>query len=117
MDVRYAIERKIASGGMATVYLGRAKAASGAREAARPVALKICHPHLLDGEHRTQALLDEARVASRIHHPNVVAVLDVVVQDDSVMIVMEYVEGVTVAGLVRGAARLDTRVPVGVALR
>src|SRR3954471_10108566 len=117
MDARYAIERKIASGGMATVYLGRSTQSGAEARAARPVAIKICHPHLLEAggrEHRTQALLDEARIASRIHHPNVVAVLDVVVQDDSVMIVMEYVEGVTVAGLVRGAARVETPVPVDV---
>ena len=117
MDARYAIDRKIASGGMATVYLGRGPGALGFE---RPVAIKVVHPHLLDAgtrEHRTQAVLDEARITARIHHPNVVAVLDAVVQDDSVMIVMEYVEGLTVAGLIRSAGRAGERVPVDIALR
>lgn len=94
---RYALVRKIASGGMATVYLGRAP---GPRGLERAVAIKVCHPHLLDA-HRRAALLDEARVAARIRHPNVVATLDTVPREGTVWIVMEHVDGLTVAGLVR----------------
>ena len=89
-EQRYEIVRKIAAGGMATVYLGRGVGALGFE---RPVAIKACHPHLLDAGDRTQSVLDEARVAALIRHPNVVATLDVTLSGDSVMIVMEYVEG------------------------
>lgn len=108
-EQRYAIDRKIASGGMASVYLARGVGPLGFE---RPVAIKACHPHLLDGDDRRNAFLDEARVAARIHHPNVVATLDVVVHDGTVVIVMEYVEGLTVAGLLKQAP-----LPVQVALR
>jgi len=111
---RYAIDRKIASGGMATVFLGRQLGALGLD---RRVAIKVCHPHLLESEHRKDALLDEARIASRVQHPSVVSTLDVVEHDGSIMIVMEYVEGLTVAGLVRAAGRAGTPIPVGIALR
>jgi eukaryotic-like serine/threonine-protein kinase len=101
---RYALVRKIASGGMATVYLGRASRPLGHESV---VAIKVCHPHLLDA-HRRAALLDEARVAARIRHPNVVATLDTVSRDDTVWIVMEHVDGLTVAGLLReGALPVD----------
>lgn len=113
-EQRYEIVRKIAAGGMATVYLGRGIGALGFQ---RPVAIKACHPHLLDAGDRTQSVLEEARVAALIRHPNVVATLDVALFDDAVMIVMEYVEGLTVAGLVKAAARADAPVPVAVALR
>jgi serine/threonine protein kinase len=113
-EQRYEIVRKIASGGMATVYLGRGVSALGFE---RPVAIKACHPHLLEAGDRTQVVLEEARIAALIRHPNVVATLDVTLCDGSVMIVMEYVEGLTVAGLVKAAARADRPVPVSIALR
>lgn len=100
-EQRYAIDRKIASGGMASVYLARGVGPLGFE---RPVAIKACHPHLALGEERKQALLDEAKVAARIHHPNVVATLDVVVHAETVVIVMEYVEGLTLAGLLKHSA-------------
>ncbi len=111
---RYAIDRKIASGGHATVYLGRGLAPMGFE---RPVAIKVCHPHLLEGVRRPEALVDEARIAAKIRHPNVVSTLDVVVHDDTVMIVMEYVDGLTAAGLVRAAGRSDRPIPLPIALR
>jgi serine/threonine-protein kinase len=118
-EQRYEIVRKLASGGMATVYLGRGVGALGFE---RPVAIKACHPHLLDAgpegrAHRTEAVLDEARIAARIHHPNVVATLDVALHAGSVMIVMEYVEGLTVAALIKAAGRDGEPVPVPIALR
>ncbi|MDB4933795.1 MAG: serine/threonine protein kinase, partial [Labilithrix sp.] len=116
-EQRYEIVRKIASGGMATVYLGRGVGALGFE---RPVAIKACHPHLLDAGppgDRTQSVLDEARIAARIRHPNVVATLDVALHEGSVMIVMEYVEGLTVAALIKAAVRADQPVPVPIALR
>lgn len=94
---------------MASVYLARGVGPLGFE---RPVAIKACHPHLLDGEDRLQAFLDEAKVAARIHHPNVVATLDVVVHEGTVVIVMEYVDGLTVAGLLKQAP-----LPVDIAVR
>src|SRR3954469_23915736 len=71
---RYELLGEIASGGMATVYLGRMLGAKGFQ---RLVAIKRLHPHLEKEEEFVSMFLDEARLAARIRHPNCVATLDV----------------------------------------
>src|SRR3954463_13285223 len=71
---RHQILRLIASGGMASVYLGRTLGDAGFE---RVVAIKCCHPHLRNNQEFATMFLDEARLSAKIHHPNVVAVLDV----------------------------------------
>src|SRR5205823_4126244 len=61
--------------------------------------------------------LDEARLAARIRHPNVVATLDVQQDEEGVFLVMEYVEGPTLMGMLREARRSGKKMPVDVALR
>src|SRR5436189_5057185 len=75
---RYAIFDEIASGGMATVHLARL---AGPLGFSRVVAAKRLHPHLLDDEDFKQMFLDEARLAARVRHPNVVPTLDVLVNE------------------------------------
>ena len=60
--------------------------------------------------------LDEARLAARIHHPNVVSTLDVG-EGEQLYLVMEYIEGDRISGLIKAAARKGERVPVPVTLR
>src|SRR5690606_22400533 len=95
---RYELLVKIASGGMATVYVGRLSAAAGV---SRLVAIKRAHAHLLEDSVFTRMLIDEARLASRIHHTNVVAVQDVEQIDGELLLVMDYVEGASLADLLR----------------
>jgi serine/threonine-protein kinase len=71
---RYELIAKIASGGMATVYVGRVRGAAGFW---RLVAIKRAHPHLIEQREFREMLVAEAMLASRIHHTNVVSVLDV----------------------------------------
>ncbi len=94
---RYELLGEIASGGMATVFLGRAV---GARGFSRLVAIKRMHPHLERDEEFVSSFLDEARLAARIRHPNVVATLDVE-DGDAPFLVMEYVEGDRLSGLIK----------------
>ncbi len=75
-DARYDILFKLASGGMATVYVGAARGSMGFRQI---VAIKEPHPHLLDDPSYRKELVAEARLASLIHHVNVVDVRDVYV--------------------------------------
>ncbi len=110
---RYQLLHEIATGGMATVYLGRARGAAGFE---RIVAVKVCHPHLRGDEDFASMFLDEARLAARIHHPNVVGTLDVG-DDQTLYLVMEYIEGDRLSGLIKGANKRGQRVPVPVALR
>jgi len=87
---RYEVIGELARGGMGTVYLARHAGEAGFQ---RLFAVKVLHPHLAEEAGFVDMLRDEARIAARIHHPNVVAVVDIGTQGDNHYIVMEYVEG------------------------
>jgi serine/threonine-protein kinase len=93
---RYILHPAIARGGMATVHAARLVAAEGVT---RLVAAKRLHPHYTDDPEFVAMFHDEARIASRIHHPNVVPVLDVIQADGEVILVQEYVHGVPLSHL------------------
>ena len=70
---RYELVAEIASGGMATVFLARLSGVGGFQ---RFVAIKRLHPHLAAEKEFVEMFLDEARIASRLVHPNVCGVVD-----------------------------------------
>jgi serine/threonine-protein kinase len=109
---RYEILLPIASGGMATVYLARSRGAGGFE---REVALKLTHPHLRETQEFASHLLEEAKLAVRIRHPNVVPVLDVEDDPAGLFLVMDYVHGDTLAGL-RKKSHLPPRIGVKILL-
>jgi len=111
---RYELVGEIASGGMATVYLARLTGVGGFQ---RFVAIKRLHPHLANEKEFVEMFLDEARIAARIHHPNVVPILEVGASAVGYYLVMEYIEGDTLARLLARAATRGKRLPVGIALR
>ena len=111
---RYELVGEIASGGMATVYLARLTGVGGFQ---RFVAMKRLHPHLASEKEFVEMFLDEARIAARIHHPNVVPILEVGASQAGYFLVMEYIEGDTLARLLARAATRGKRLPVGIALR
>src|SRR3954465_2444964 len=84
---RYDLFGEIASGGMATVYLGRMVGRAGFE---RTIAVKVLHGHLATNPEFVAMFLDEARLSARIRHPNVVDVYDVDAFDGELFIVMEY---------------------------
>ena len=98
---------------MATVFVGSKQGVAGFE---RLVAVKCCHPHLSEDEEFVTMFLDEARLAARIHHPNVVPTLDVG-YTDVLYLVMDYVEGGTVGALLRRASQTGTFVPMSIAIR
>jgi serine/threonine-protein kinase len=104
---------ELAAGGMATVYLGRKRGVGGFE---RLVAVKCCHPHLRRDPAFVAMFLDEARLAARIHHPNVVATLDVS-DEDALYFVMEYVEGTSLAEWIARLVPLGQRIPPALLLR
>ncbi len=87
---------------MATVHFGRLLGPAGF---SRPVAIKRLHAQFARDPDFVKMFFDEARLAARIAHTNVVATLDVVSADDEVFLVMEYVPGTSLAQLVRTARR------------
>ncbi len=107
---RYVMYDEIASGGMASVHFGRLRGAVGF---SRTVAIKYLHPHFSRDAEFIAMFLDEARLVSRIQHPNVAAPLDVVLLEDSeeIFLVMEYIHGETLARMLKGAFTMNAAVP------
>jgi serine/threonine protein kinase len=111
---RYEPLLKIASGGTASVYVGSAAGALGFRQL---VAIKRPHAHLADDPTFCAALVEEARIASRLHHANIVDVRDVEVDESGIQLVMDYVEGASLSELIRGWAKEPPARGEAVALR
>ncbi|HEY8080312.1 MAG TPA: serine/threonine-protein kinase [Labilithrix sp.] len=105
---RYVLYSELASGGMARVHLGRMFAPGGF---SKTVAIKRLHPHLARDPAFVTMFLDEARLAARISHPNVVSTDDVVAENGELFLVMEYVQGETLARLLRAAHERGEHVP------
>jgi len=95
---RYALHAEIAAGGMASVHVGRLLGPVGF---SRTVAIKRLHPQFAKDPEFVAMFLDEARIAARVRHPNVVPTLDVVASEGELFLVMEYVEGESLSRLVR----------------
>jgi hypothetical protein len=106
---RYEILGAIASGGMATVHFGRLVGPAGF---SRLVAIKELHPHLAKDPEFASMLVDEARLAAHVRHPNVVPTLDVVVDEGALLLVMEYVAGASLAELQRASVKTRELVPL-----
>src|SRR5712671_18354 len=98
---RYEIEREIARGGMAEVYLARDQLLN------RPVALKVLFPEYAREPSFVERFRREAQSAANLNHPNIVAVYDWGQEAGTYFIVMEYVEGRSLRDLLRAEAPLD----------
>jgi ABC-type multidrug transport system ATPase subunit len=110
---RYTIYDEIASGGMATVHLGKARGAFGFSST---VAIKRLFPQLAKDPEFVAMFLDEARLASRVRHPNVVSVLDVLSEAGELCLVMEYVEGESLSVLSRALREARQPIPIPIAV-
>ena len=111
---RYELIGELASGGMATVFLGRLGGVGGFQ---RFVAIKRLHPHLAGEEEFIEMFLDEARLAAGIHHPHVVPILEVGQSESAYYLVMEYIEGDTLARLMARSLAMARPVPRPVLMR
>jgi serine/threonine-protein kinase len=100
---RYAMYEQFAAGGMATLHYGRLLGPSGF---SRTVAIKRLHAHLSEDPDFVAMFLDEARLAARIHHPNVIQTLDVESSEGELFVVLDYVHGDSLSRLLREARRL-----------
>ncbi len=110
---RYALHGEIASGGMAVVYFGKLLGPVGF---SRPVAIKRLQRSFARDPGLRHGFIDEARLASRIRHPNVVPTLDVVDERDELLLVMEYVHGESLQELLRAMRARGERVPLRIVL-
>jgi serine/threonine protein kinase len=105
----YAVKAPLGIGGMATVY-----------RAARPgenqieVAVKLVHAHLRSQPEMAIELLEEAKLTAKVRHPNVVSVLDLGEDASGIFLVLDYVEGASLADLCALASRTKKPVPPAV---
>ncbi len=107
----YRLLAPLASGGFGQVFVGKR---DGPHGFSRVVALKSLVASRSDDVEASAMMVDEARIASRVKHPNVVPLLDVVQDGPRLWLVMEYVPGESLARLLaRGAG---TAVPLPVVL-
>src|SRR5258705_7555817 len=111
---RYELLAPIASGGMASVWLARLR---GKRGFEKLFAIKTIKTELTEDARFQEMFLDEARIASGIQHPNVAQILDLGEQASILYIVMEWVDGDSVAKIRRLATKARAPLPLGVSLR
>lgn len=108
---KYKIVRRLSSGGMAEVFLAKQVGIGGFE---KPVALKRIQRQLLETRHLAiDMFLDEARVAGRLMHPNIVQVLDVGEVQGSLYLAMEYVRGKDLRELVKWLQTENVLMPLG----
>jgi len=95
---RYEVVGRLATGGMAEIFLARLTGPSGFE---RPVVVKRILPHLAHSPQFSAMFLDEARLVARIRHPNVVQVQELGEEGGELFLVMEYLEGESIGGVLR----------------
>jgi len=111
---RFELVAELASGGMATVYLARLSGVAGFQ---RLFAIKRLHPHLAKEQEFVEMFLDEARLAAKIHHPNIAAIHEIGEQAGGYYLVMDYIEGDTAARLFGRCALAGKKIPFPVGIR
>ncbi len=108
---KYRVLRKIASGGMAEVYLCRMTGEEGFR---KRVALKVIHPRHAEDSRFRDLFVREARLAASLSHQNVVQVFDFGREGSDLFLAMEYVEGWNLAQAAMQARQQGAPIPPGV---
>jgi serine/threonine-protein kinase len=110
----YEVLLELARGGMGKVYLARSVGPGGVE---RLVAIKRAHEHLLvTSKAVAERFLDEARTAALVHHSNVIGVHQAGSDEDGYFLVLDYVEGISLDGLVEAAQERGGRVPPQIVL-
>jgi len=110
---RYSLFGELATGGMATVHYGRMHSVGGFN---KTVAIKRMRRDVGMDQEFVAMFLDEARLTSRIEHPNVVATIDVVAEGGEVFLVLEYVRGESLERLRKAARARKEHIPVPIAV-
>ncbi|MDP1825983.1 MAG: serine/threonine-protein kinase [Archangium sp.] len=111
---RYQLLRKIASGGMGEVLLARIAGQQGFEKL---LVIKRILPNLAEEDEFCTMFFDEARIAARLNHPNIVQIFDMGEVEGAHYLAMEYVAGDDLRRLQRHAVRLGKTIPLGVTCR
>ena len=111
---RYLLERQIATGGMAEIWLARQDGVAGFE---KDIVIKRILPHMANDQKFVEMFLDEARLAARLTHPNIVQIFDLGEADGDYFIAMEYIDGVDLSDVIERARSLGTEVPPAIAAK
>jgi hypothetical protein len=106
---RYELLTRLAAGGMGEVFIAR-QTSEGSFE--KRVALKLLLPHLSQEEEFVHMFLDEARIAARMNHPNIVQIFDLGVADGRYFIAMSLVEGTSLSRLIAASKAKGEPIPL-----
>ena len=109
---QYQLLEKIAQGGMAEIFKGRALDAHGLE---RPVVIKRILPHIAASPEFVEMLVDEAKIAVMLSHGNIAQIHDLGKVADDYFIVMEYVEGKTLSQIMKRLKTQGKLMPVAYA--
>lgn len=110
---RFELKERLGKGAFGEVYLATQRSSAGF---ARKVALKVLHESRFGDDDATRRIRDEARVLGRLHHPNIVTVLDLVRLERQWAVVMEYVDGADLERIVSALAQAGRVFPAKAAL-
>jgi serine/threonine protein kinase len=111
---KYVLVQKLAEGGMAEIFLAKQ---TGIEAFERNVVVKRMLPHLSRQPHFVDMFLDEARLAARLIHANIIPIYEVGQFDDSYYICMEYLPGEDLAWVLKQSSARHTQLPIDVAVR
>ncbi|MFY0568870.1 protein kinase domain-containing protein [Archangium lansingense] len=111
---KYQLLKRLAMGGMAQIYLARQRGPEGFEKL---LVIKRILPHLAENEDFVRMFLDEARIAARLDHPNIVDIYDLGAQDDTFFIAMEYIHGEDLRRVWKRAERSGQLIPVPLVCR
>ena len=108
---KYALVRKIGTGGMAEVYLARTSVAQGLN---KTLVIKKIHTAYARSRQFVTMFVDEAKIALGLNHPNIIQVFDFGAVGDTYFLAMEYVEGLDLLRVLQEAAKARVRLPYGI---
>jgi eukaryotic-like serine/threonine-protein kinase len=111
---KYQLLRKLATGGMAEVFLAKTAGPMGFE---KQLVIKRILPHLAEDPQFVQMFLGEAKLAAQLNHPNLVQIFDFGESEGSYFIAMEYIDGPTVRLLLQRAREQSLAVPFVLAAR
>src|ERR1700704_5289212 len=107
---KYRVTDKIDAGGMAEVYRGFSE--SGVGGIKKAVAIKRILPNLTKNKKFIQMFLDEARVSMHLQHANIVGVFDIGMAETAYFIVMEFVDGANLKGILESLRRQNKKMMI-----
>jgi serine/threonine protein kinase len=109
----YYLEKLIAIGGMAEIYLARTRGLAGFE---KQLVLKVIQPEFAGNDQFVQMLVDEAKVSVGLNHPNIAQTFDLGKISNSYFISMEYVDGADFFQILKGLSDMEVDIPIDAAV-